>query len=472
MESLGEILRRRGAPSATSAGGTATWSDTEPEDERPPCPQCKGAGFVHPRQPSGQPDYARLIPCQCTQKKLDDSRLERLQSYSNLGALTHLSFHNLVLEGKTDDPANQERFIRAYRAAVAFAANPQGWLIFLGPSGSGKTHLAAAIANQRLQEGHQALFFAAPDLLDRLRSTLDGNNDTSYQELFAEVESTPLLVLDDLGTQSSTPWAEEKLFQIVNHRFQARLPTVINVAAGATLDELEERWRTRLADPGLSQIHLLEVRKPSLLDCSGSMGLELLKSMTFDNFDCKRVNLPLEQRRNLEHACELARRFSESPEGWLILQGENGCGKTHLAASIANHRLKKGHPVSFVVVSEFLDHLRSTFGPESKVTYDDLFERVKSAPLLILDDYGEHSSTPWAQEKLYQLINYRYNARLPMVVTMCCSLDELDESERRVSSRLSDVRLSTVYYISAPDYRADHAQSRKPSGDSRPNRRT
>jgi DNA replication protein DnaC len=471
VESLGEILKRRGALNATSAGGTATWSDTEPEDETPPCPQCSGAGFVHPRLPSGQPDYARLIPCQCAQKKLDDSRLERLQSYSNLGALTHLTFHNLVLEGKTDDPANQERFLRAYRAAVSFAANPQGWLIFLGPSGSGKTHLAAAIANQRLQEGHQALFFAVPDLLDRLRSTLDLNNDASYQELFGEVETTPLLVLDDLDTQSSTPWAEEKLFQIVNHRSQSRLPTVVNVAAGITLDELEERWRTRLADPGLSQIHLLEMRKPSLLDYSGIMGLELLKSMTFDNFDCRRVNLPLEQRKNLEHAYELARRFSESPEGWLILQGENGCGKTHLAASIANYRLKKGYPVSFVVVSEFLDHLRSTFGPESKATYDDLFERVKSAPLLILDDYGEHSTTPWAQEKLYQLINYRYNAWLPMVVTMCCSLDELDESERRVSSRLSDVRLSTVYFISAPDYRADHAQRRSPRSDSRPNRR-
>ncbi len=193
--------------------------------------------------------------------------------------------------------------------------------------------------------------------------------------------------------------------------------------------------------------------------------------MTFDSFDCKRVNLPLEQRKNLEHAFQLARRFSESPEGWLILQGENGCGKTHLAASIANHRLRKGYPVSFVVVSEFLDHLRSSFGPESKATYDELFERVKSAPLLILDDYGEHSSTPWAQEKLYQLINYRYNARLPMVVTMCCSLDELDESERRVSSRLADVRLSTVYYISAPDYRADHAQGRKSKADPRHERK-
>jgi DNA replication protein DnaC len=236
---------------------------------------------------------------------------------------------------------------------------------------------------------------------------------------------------------------------------------VVNAAAGVSLEELAEKWRTRLSDPGLSQVYLLEARKPSVLDYSGILSLELLKNMAFDNFDCKRVNLPLEQRQNLEHAFQLARKFAESPEGWLIFQGENGCGKTHLAAAIANYSLKRSYPVSFVIVPDFLDHLRSSFGPESKVNYDELFERVKNAPLLILDDYGEHSSTPWAQEKLYQLINYRYNARLPMVVTMCCSLDELDERERRVSSRLLDLRLSTVYYISAPDYRADHTQSGK-----------
>ena len=375
--------------------------------------------------------------------------------------MTRLTFDTLILHGKSDDPSNQEKYICAYRAAVSFASNPQGWLVFMGPNGCGKTHLAAAIANHRLQQGCPALFVGVPDLLDHLRSTFDPSSDTSYDEIFGEVENAPLLVMDDFGNQTSTPWAEEKLFQIINHRFTARLPTVVNVAAGVSLDELAEKWRTRLSDPGLSQVYLLEARKPSVLDYSGILSLELLKNMAFDNFDCKRVNLPLEQRQNLEQAFQLARKFAESPEGWLIFQGENGCGKTHLAAAIANYRLKRSYPVSFLIVPDFLDHLRSSFGPESKVTYDELSERVKNAPLLILDDYGEHSSTPWAQEKLYQLINYRYNARLPMVVTMCCSLDELDERERRVSSRLLDLRLSTVYYISAPDYRADHTQSGK-----------
>jgi len=410
---------------------------------------------VHPRLGTGQPDYSRLVPCQCSHQKLEDSRLQRLQSHSNLGSLTRLTFDNLIPQGKSDDPVNQERFLRAYRAATAFAAEPEGWLVFTGPSGSGKTHLAAAIANQRLSEGHRAIFEGIPDLLDHLRSTFSPNSDVSYDELFLELQGTPLLVLDDLGVQSSTPWAEEKLFQLINQRSVTKLPTVINVAAGVSLDDLEEKWRTRLADPGLAQVYQLQTRQASPLDSSGVLSLGLLKSMTFDTFE-KRIDLPPEQRQSIEKALHRARVFAEAPEDWLVLQGDNGCGKTHLAAAIANYCLRHGRPVCFVIVPEFLDHLRATFGPDSRVTYDDLFEKVKNAPLLILDDYGEHSTTPWAKEKLYQIINYRYNARLPMVVTMCCSLEDLDREDRRVGSRLADHKIGTVFAINAPDFRVDH----------------
>jgi len=143
----------------------------------------------------------------------------------------------------------------------------------------------------------------------------------------------------------------------------------------------------------------------------------------------------------------------------LIYQGVNGCGKTHLAAAIANYRSAQGEPVFFVVVADLLDHLRATFSPDSRTSYDQFFEKVKEIPLLILDDFGEQSATPWAQEKLYQLMNYRYNARLPMVVTTCLSLDEI---ETRISSRMVDPKISLVFNIIAPDYRGDVKPVRQP----------
>jgi DNA replication protein DnaC len=183
--------------------------------------------------------------------------------------------------------------------------------------------------------------------------------------------------------------------------------------------------------------------------------------MTFASFQ-RRPNLPLEQQENLEKALEVALEFAKSPEGWLVLQGVNGCGKTHLAAAIVNHCYQSGKPALFVVVPEFLDHLRSTFSPESKVSYDQLFETVKAAPLLVLDDFGEQSATTWAREKLYQLINYRYNSRMPTVITTVFTLDE-GEIEGRIASRLIDMKISNFFNIMAPDYRGDRRPGQKRS---------
>jgi DNA replication protein DnaC len=206
----------------------------------------------------------------------------------------------------------------------------------------------------------------------------------------------------------------------------------------------------------------------SRLQHYSGLELELLKRMTFDNFDWKRVNLPPEQRENLKKAYDIALEFASSPQGWLVLQGDTGCGKTHLAAAIANYRLKESKPVKFVVVPDFLDHLRSTFSPESPVTYDQLFEEVKNAPLLILDDFGEQSTTPWAEEKLYQVINYRYNARLATVITTRLTTDEMAGP---IVSRFLDHQLSMIYTVTVPDYRTDATASRKKTARGRKERR-
>ena len=182
--------------------------------------------------------------------------------------------------------------------------------------------------------------------------------------------------------------------------------------------------------------------------------------MSFDSFDYKRANLPPEQRENLKKVYDAALEFARSPDGWLIFMGDNGCGKTHLAAAIVNYRYQNKQPALFVVVPDFLDHLRSAFSPESKTSYDQLFESVKNAALLVLDDFGQQSTTPWAQEKLYQVINYRYNALLPSVITTNCSPDEIDSP---IISRFQDPQISNLFHITAPDYYAGRHSSKTTS---------
>jgi DNA replication protein DnaC len=101
-------------------------------------------------------------------------------------------------------------------------------------------------------------------------------------------------------------------------------------------------------------------------------------------------------------------------------------------------------------VSNLLDHLRATFGSNSPVSLDRRFEEIRSSPLLILDALGEQSPTPWANEKLFQLIDFRHLNKLPTVITTAKYLEELDP---RILSRIQDSRLCTVCAITAPGYR-------------------
>jgi DNA replication protein DnaC len=172
-----------------------------------------------------------------------------------------------------------------------------------------------------------------------------------------------------------------------------------------------------------------------------------LRALSDKTFDSYIKNLSEDPK---QVAYQQALRFAGQPEGWFVLVGPTGTGKTHLAAAIGNDRLKHGHPALFMVVPDLLDHLRSAYAPGSEMGYDELFETVRDAPLLILDDLGAQISTQWASEKLFQLFNHRYIYRLATVVTSNNSLDEIGG---RLASRMSDPALCTCVMTKGPDFR-------------------
>jgi len=163
--------------------------------------------------------------------------------------------------------------------------------------------------------------------------------------------------------------------------------------------------------------------------------------MSFDNFDSR---VP-----GTRDAFEEAWRFSHNPDGWLVLVGGCGSGKTHLAVAIIREA-RQSHLTLFVVVPDLLDHLRSTFSPDSGIRYDRLFDLVRNTGVLVLDDLGTESSTAWAQEKLYQIINYRYNNHYPTVITTNRRIDSIEE---RIQSRICDRSFCKIVEMPSGDFR-------------------
>lgn len=393
--------------------------------------------------------------CVCRRASLMNGARERLFALSHLRELQGLTFETFQPRGRKGLGELQASSLEiAFNQARHFAASLNGWLLLQGDYGCGKTHLAAAIANFAVGMGVPTLFLTVPDLLDALRSAYD-SEDTTFDQRFEEIRTAELLVLDDFGTQNATPWAQEKLFQIVNHRYTNKLPTV--VTTNLLLDEIEERIRSRLSDPELVthvRMRTTDFRQPAT-DVAGSpdiSSLYLLDNRTFGNFGLRESeDLEPGQVRSLKEALHASQTYAEKPAGWLIITGDYGSGKTHLAAAIANHRVGLGDPPLFIMGPDLLDELRKTFDENSLVSFAHRFEEIRTASFLVLDDLSTHSLSLWGREKLFQIINYRYLAELPTVITI--SGDALGWLDARINSRLQDERLVKRIGIEAPAFK-------------------
>lgn len=203
------------------------------------CPLCRGAGYLRIDVPFGHRSFGKAVPCECKERELEQKRREELWRLSSLDAFQDMIFENF----NPKVPGTRE----AWEIAHRYAENPEGWLLFSGQCGSGKTHLAAAIANIQFQQGTLVLFAVVPKLLDHLRGAFAPTSGTTYDAIFDKVCEAGMLVLDDLGAEHSTPWAQEKLFQIINHRYMYQLPTVITTNL-ELINDLDDRVRSRLTD--------------------------------------------------------------------------------------------------------------------------------------------------------------------------------------------------------------------------------
>ena len=418
------------------------------------CERCGGAGWVTRKVHVTNPDFGKVFPCQCQEQEIDRrQRIEALERYSNLGSLRQATFENANPDGLSEETAARQAFRNALNAAAAYAANPGEWFTLVGPSGSGKTYLAAAIANRRIELGDPALFITAADLIDYLRSGFDDEADQPFIDLFEQVRNAPLLVLDDLPTRPSTPWTQERLFQLLASRHAARLPTVVTLRGDP--NRLDEFLLTRLESPdGFGRVHRLGRVGGTTGRSIGTIPSNMRARMTFQAFDpTGNGHLSGNQQRSLQAAKSYVQRWANSPDGWLSLHGPYGVGKTHLAVAAASERENRGDEVFFATAADLLDYLRATFAPDSAVNHDDLLDRIRNADMLVLDDMGAERSTPFAEDKLFQIVGYRYEERLPTIITTSQQIEAIASARPRIASRLQDPLVVTEMPMEAPDYR-------------------
>lgn len=123
----------------------------------------------------------------------------------------------------------------------------------------------------------------------------------------------------------------------------------------------------------------------------------------------------------------------------LILWGDTGCGKTFLAACVANALIDIGIPVTMTSIPRLIADMTKDYNKNR----DAVLYTVANAPLLILDDVGVESGSDFVNEKAYEIINTRYEAEKPLIVTTNLTMAELktpnDEAKKRIYGRLVEM---------------------------------
>lgn len=158
---------------------------------------------------------------------------------------------------------------------------------------------------------------------------------------------------------------------------------------------------------------------------------------TLENFA---INRNPKRKEVIQNAENYIRGFQSNTVDGLLLTGCVGCGKTHIAVAILQAVIRKGYTGLYYNMPDLLSDIRSTYDTHSELSEGDLLEEVNEPDLLLLDDLGAETAKDWVNDRLYLLINRRYEMSKPILVTTNLDLEELTQKlGSRTVSRLCEM---------------------------------
>lgn len=208
--------------------------DPQQLEETPLCPICGDTGWH---------DGAM---CQCVAETCAKVNLEELGGQLDLEALT---FEHFDLDWYT--PGHDRESMASVLAvcrdyAAAFPGHTLRNLYLCGGTGLGKTMLSGCIAADVARRGYWTVYATAGELLNRYEAVKFGRDDTgSAQEELRRYENCDLLVLDDLGSEMTTPFVQSALYQLLNQRMLAGRHMVIS--SNLDMDAVRSRYTPQVA---------------------------------------------------------------------------------------------------------------------------------------------------------------------------------------------------------------------------------
>ena len=168
----------------------------------------------------------------------------------------------------------------------------------------------------------------------------------------------------------------------------------------------------------------------------------------FQNLNFENFNINSENEMAVKVAKDYTNKSIEKMQNdGLIITGESGVGKTHLAASIANKLIENNKIVLMGRLTMLLDMIKETFRDNTR-SENELIELYSNVDMIIIDDLGTEKINQWALEKLYTIIQNRNENRLPIIITTRFDKQGLIERFSQSQDRqLVDAIISKLYQM-------------------------
>jgi DNA replication protein DnaC len=142
----------------------------------------------------------------------------------------------------------------------------------------------------------------------------------------------------------------------------------------------------------------------------------------------------------------------------IMLWGDVGGGKTFLAACIANALIDKGIPATMTTIPKLVSAMTKDFGKDR----ENVLYMVANAPLLVLDDVGTERNTEYSNEQVYEIVNTRYKAKKPLIITTNLMMTEMKGTEDVTRKRIYDrlIEMCTPCKVTSTGRRQKAAKDR------------
>lgn len=161
----------------------------------------------------------------------------------------------------------------------------------------------------------------------------------------------------------------------------------------------------------------------------------------------------------LQYALQFSNEYGENPGEFhrgMYLSGKFGVGKTYLLGALANELAEKGFSTTILHVPTFIEDLKSLFGRDTGQTVSDAVNRVKSAPVLMLDDIGADSLSNWSRDDILGVIlQYRMQEELPTFFSSNLSMADLERDYLTSSNRMDADELKSGRIMERVRFLAD-----------------